>query len=435
MTFFVYKMASEQVIKGRITLKIERYSTLDYRYRFSEIVKIGKHSWCLAARFQQQDGVKYLSVFRHCNGFITESSWKTNGIWRAWLVHDSFKINTKSYTVQEFSCIRFGSLDTRFIAKDKIPESCIVNDTLTIQAEIEVTTEECPSVLFGSPSQGKLLRYKQVIQGHNSGNLFNSEVFSDVVFIIGPKELPRNQVKIFGHRAIIGLLSPVFVAMLFPQQAGYFTQKFDEKGRVIIEIHDPYTHPTAVLSLFRFIYKKEVVVDRHLIQETLYAAEKYDVKNFAESLGFLITPETVLDFVPFVFNVGTRHILYQRCNWIIFSQTKLLINMKSFLKIGNDVMEHILKSDYLQVRELDLFNAYVKWAHNECANLGITVNDRNVSKVMLHLDFIRFPIMTKEEFATGPALTGILSGDEKTSILCNMVSNIPTTFKCRLRNF
>lgn len=430
------------ITQGKITFKIERYSTFEHSYRYSEVVKIGRHEWNLGSVITQEDGKKYLGLYVYCNNFVPESSWTALVKSRLWLSRSRTPFK-KMEDIKDFKATVYAWGWHKFIAKTEIPFVYIIDDSITVEAEIEILKETGPTVSFGSPEQVQVPSYDQIIQEQNQGNLFNNEVFSDVVFIVGPKELKASRTKIFGHRTIIGLSSPVFATMLFPKQSNFLTSKRDEEERLLIEIEDPETHPTALFSLFRFIYKKEVVVDRQLIHETLYVAEKYDTKTFAESLGFLVTSETVLDFLPFVINVGDRHVLYNRCMWIMRSQIKQILNSDSFLEIDDEVMKEILSCDWLQIQELDLFNGYVKWADHQClkhedtgdTDVIVLVNDEDRRRVMKHLNLIRFPIMSLEEFGSGPAGTDILTPQEKLDIYNSMAVKVPTTFSRTPRNF
>ena len=427
--------------KGKIVYEIQRFSTLKDENRFSEIVKVGKNEWCLAAAIIMDSGKESLRLSLCCNNLIPESTWTGQVAMGFWLVKtETVKMWTGEATSLVFKANDYCCYYQNLIAKSLIPQGYVMDDILTIQAEFLVVKEECPSINFGFPNDVQVSSYEQVMQDQSHSNLFNSDIFSDVVFIVGPKVLEATNavcipVKIPGHRSVIAMSSSVFSSMLFPTEPLFLTSKHDEKGRLMIEIEDPKTHPTALLTVLRFIYKKEVVVDPDLIEETLYLAEKYNVKNFAESLGFLVTPQTVLGFLPFVLLVGKNHVLYDRCKWIIDSQTKSVINSNYFLEIQDEIVQFIFSSDLLQIRELDLFKSYVEWADYQCQRQGIAINDENKRRVMKHLNLIRFPIMTPEEFSSGPSMTNTLTGDETSSVFRYMLVKTPTIFSTQFRNF
>ena len=440
-------MADANIVTGKITFKIERYSTLDCYDRFSQSMKIGKHSWNVAVRFCEEEGQAYLSVYLHCNQFVTESSWLTQAKRTVWLLQEGQPFHSRESLSRDFSHKHFSWGWSKFIAKSLIPSDCIVDDTLTVETKIEIYREVFSTVNFGSPIDGRVANYQDIMRERSLGGLFNNEAFSDVVFTFIQND---NKTKIFGHRQLIAVSSPVLAALMFPAEAAFVknmqasifyadlgvdTSDRDEHDRLIVEIDDPEVHPTALLTLLRFIYKKEVVVDRKLIKEILYAAEKYDVHEFVESLGFLVSPETVLDFFPFVFKVGKRHALYKRCNWVIRSQTKLILKTDSFLDADEEIIHDILCSDLLQTKELDLFNSYVKWTDRQLQKQAIEVTDEKRKEAMKDLVLIRFPIMSLEEFAVGPAEGKILTSDEKLDIYRSMAIKVTSKFVYKLRNF
>ena len=427
-------------VQGKITFNIARFSILGHdKWQCSEEVKIGKHFWGLLCQFKELNSTMYLSVYCFCNAFITESSWSANVKFKMWLREngEQFKVCCSESRTLNINSKFYGW--NNFIAKNCIPRQCIIDDTLTIETEIEILKEEKPSVSFGSPGDIQAASYEEIMKDQDHKLLFNNEISSNIVFVVGPKvqntQDACTSVKIFGHQSVIAMSSSVFSTMIFPSESSCLTRKQDEEGRLLIEIHDPETHPTALLSLLRFTYTKELVVDRQLIYETLYLAEKYDMKHFVELMGYLLSAETVTAFLPFVVNVGNTHLLYKRCEFIIQSQTKLVIDSDSFLEMENELVKFILSNPFLQIRELDLFNRYVDWADYQLLKQGIIINDENRRKIMKHLNQIRFPIMTLEEFSSGPAGTNILTGDEKSSIFRYFTIKSPTIFLADLRNF
>ena len=422
-------MAAEEGLEiGNISFNIQRYSTLTDKIRRSQLVKIGQHSWNLDVRLVEDNKKTFLSVNVSCNTFVVESSWLCQAKYSIWIPRGKEKFNFKEGD-HEFTNSWFSRGFSQFVNKSEIPGECIENDTLTVEADILIIKQFHPKVAYGSPQSNHVATFKEIMQQKipDPAVLFNNEIFCDVVFFVGPKAPKLSQGKIYGHRSIISLSSPVFAEMLFPSKS----TNSDPLLEVVIED----VHPTALLSILRFIYKKEIVIDRKFIEETLYAAQKFDVKNFVESLGFLVTTETVLDFVPFVNNMGERHDLYDRCNFIVDSYISVLVDQEGFLNLEDAVMESILSSDYLQIDELHLFNAYLKWAGHQCKKRCLAVNDQSLRKVMQDLRFIRFPIMDAKEFATGPASLKLLKPEEIVSIYGFICAKIKTSFSTKNRNY
>ena len=133
----------------------------------------------------------------------------------------------------------------------------------TLAVEFKILEEDG----FGSPFEGIDSKDEEAImtlpmQERNAA-LLNNPAMSDVAFKVGPEE-----VKFFGHKFLLLMTSKVFRAMFMQPHQG---QEVSE----VIDIPD--VHPTAFMTLLRFIYRDETVVDKDIIQETLYVGEKYDV--------------------------------------------------------------------------------------------------------------------------------------------------------------
>ena len=76
--------------------------------------------------------------------------------------------------------------------------------------------------------------------------------------------------------------------------------------------------------------------------------------------------------------------------------------MKSdgFVTIERSVLEEVIESDTLNIRELELFKAVDRWAEKECKKQGL-VAEGSVKRRILGeriVKGIRFPLMEEKEF-------------------------------------
>ena len=90
-----------------------------------------------------------------------------------------------------------------------------------------------------------------------------------------------------------------------------------------------------------------------------------------------------------------------------------------------DTLSAVLDRDSLRIKEAKLFSAVLRWSEAECLrqNLpsGSAENKRSVLGRVLRQ--IRFPLMTVEEFAQGPAQSGILTDRECVSLFLHFTVN------------
>ncbi|XP_067872382.1 BTB/POZ domain-containing protein 2 isoform X2 [Heterodontus francisci] len=108
----------------------------------------------------------------------------------------------------------------------------------------------------------------------------------------------------------------------------------------------------------------------------------------------------------------------------IDKNTSDAINAEGFTDIDLDTLMAVLERDTLGIREIRLFNAVVRWAEAECQRQQLQLTPENKRKVLgKALSLIRFPLMTIEEFAAGPAQSGILTDREVVSLFLHFTVN------------
>ena len=155
-------MASNNAMKGKITFKIEKFSKMTNEYQFSPIITIGQHEWMLSAGFveETQERIEHFCVVCYCNAFNEESTWMIRAIQSLWIVREDRKYHLKERVQRQYG--KDYQKAHFSIIKSSIPEECIVDDTLTLKAVIEVVQKVCPSVFFGSPVYDQAKNYQQL---------------------------------------------------------------------------------------------------------------------------------------------------------------------------------------------------------------------------------------------------------------------------------
>uniref|UniRef100_A0A674G7A6 BTB domain containing 1 n=1 Tax=Taeniopygia guttata TaxID=59729 RepID=A0A674G7A6_TAEGU len=112
------------------------------------------------------------------------------------------------------------------------------------------------------------------------------------------------------------------------------------------------------------------------------------------------------------------------CLDTIDKSTMDAISAEGFTDIDIDTLCAVLERDTLSIRESRLFGAVVRWAEAECQRQQLPVTFGNKQKVLGRaLSLIRFPLMTIEEFAAGPAQSGILSDREVVNLFLHFTVN------------
>lgn len=171
--------------------------------------------------------------------------------------------------------------------------------------------------------------------------LFNNELMSDVTFVVGPKE---NQVRIPGHRYPLSISSPAFFAMF----NGGLAQSQNE-----IELPD--VEVGAFLTLLRYLYTDDILLEADNVLATLYVAKKYLVPHLARAcVEFLETRLTAHNACLLLSQsrLFEEPELTERCWQVIDAQAELALASDCFTEIDFDTLKTILSRDTLNAKEV-----------------------------------------------------------------------------------
>ncbi|XP_029772239.1 BTB/POZ domain-containing protein 2 [Suricata suricatta] len=139
-----------------------------------------------------------------------------------------------------------------------------------------------------------------------------------------------------------------------------------------------------------------------------------------------VCPETLGDLtgLPLQARLFDEPQLASLCLENIDKNTADAITAEGFTDIDLDTLVAVLERDTLGIREVRLFNAVVRWAEAECQRQQLQATPDNKRAVLGQaLALIRFPLMTIEEFAAGPAQSGILVDREVVSLFLHFTVN------------
>ncbi|XP_015117553.1 BTB/POZ domain-containing protein 1 [Diachasma alloeum] len=243
--------------------------------------------------------------------------------------------------------------------------------------------------------------------------LFNNEILSDVRFLVGRG---AQQQRIPAHKLVLSSGSAVFDAMFNGTLA-----------TASAEIEVPDVEPTAFLAVLLFLYTDEIQIDPETVMTTLYTAKKYAVSplekhcvdflrsHLTSDNAFLLLTQARLFDEPQLASV---------CLDTIDKFTKDALNADGFADIDIDTLMVVLERDTLRIRESKIFQAVVRWSEAECQRQQLPVTPENQRSVLGRaLSLVRFPLMSVEEFAMGPAQCGLLTDREVVSLFLYFTVN------------
>ncbi|CAG0919200.1 unnamed protein product [Notodromas monacha] len=236
--------------------------------------------------------------------------------------------------------------------------------------------------------------------------LFCSEVLCDVHFLVGKYFKQR----IPAHKFVLSAGSAVFNAM--------FNGPFKENSDDDIELPD--VEPAAFLGMLSFLYKDEVDISPDCVMTMLYTAKKYAIPALEK---------TCVDYLKTNLNPGNAFLLLTQarlfdeqqlaelCLDIIDKHTGDAMFAEDFVDTDVATLCVVLKRNTLRIVEAKLFQAVLLWSKAECERQKLQCTPENQRVVLDEvLPLIRFPLMTIEEFATGPAQSQVLSDREMVNL-------------------
>ena len=186
-------------------------------------------------------------------------------------------------------------------------------------------------------------------------------------------------------------------------------------------------HLSRLLYVFRYLYCDEIQLTADNVLSTLYVATKYIVPHLACScVKFLETSLSARNACVLLCQgrLFEEKELMQQCWEVIDAQAEEALASDTYAEIDFSTLESVLLRETLNAKEESVFNAACRWAEAECRRKELEPNARNQRQVLGEAFYlIRIPSMTLQEYANGPAQSGILTPQETTDIFLYFTAN------------
>jgi len=227
--------------------------------------------------------------------------------------------------------------------------------------------------------------------------VFNNELLSDVKFVVpasNESESKKAKMVIPAHKFMLAISSPVFYSMFFGQLA---------ETSDTIELPD--CEYESLLELFRYLYSEEVNLNGNNVMQVFYLAKKYMVPSLVVKCSKYLR-DNVKGSNAFSILLHAQKFedkdLEERCWQVIETHTAEAVTSNEFVTLERSLVETVVKSERLCVKEVELFKAIDCWASKEIERQRISP-DGNVKRQIIGEEIvkaIRFPLMSQKEFAS-----------------------------------
>ena len=230
-----------------------------------------------------------------------------------------------------------------------------------------------------------------------SRHMFNNPFMSDIAF-----SCEGSDKKFFAHKYVLATSSAVFYVMFYDELA--------EKNPVL---HLSDTDEESLEEFLRFLYTDECNLTTDNAVFVLYLAKKYIVPSLAQKCFEYFDANFAAENVFIFFQQAIQfhdNKLEEKCWDFIDLKTSKAVASDGFSDINQATLVKLLEREPLNVEEVDLFKAVIKWSEAECSRKGIEANAKNKRAAMGNAIYqIRFASMTLQDFAQNVSQSGILT--------------------------
>ena len=248
---------------------------------------------------------------------------------------------------------------------------------------------------------------KTVLQ--RNAYMFDNELMSDISFTCGESS------RIFhAHKYVLATSSAVFFAMFY----GNLAQK-----ESTIRLED--TDDENFKEFLRFLYTDDCKINAENAIGVMYLAKKYLISSLTEKccsvLEASIKPGNVFTVLEQAMQFDEKK-LEEKCWDTVSKETQKCLNSEAFCNMESRTLNTLLKKRPLQITEVDLFKAVLKWVDRECARQGINIEeDKTLRRRVLgdSVYDIYFLEMSQEDFAKYVSSSKILKETEVIGIFQN----------------
>ena len=250
-------------------------------------------------------------------------------------------------------------------------------------------------------------------------HMFNNSDMSDVMLKC------EGSTKIFyAHKYVLGTSSAVFQAMLYGDLA--------EKGLIILTDTDE----ESLEEFLKYLYTEECKLTADNVFKILYLAKKYLLTSLrSECVVFLIihlNAENVLNVLEQATQFGEEY-LERRCWMHIISNTKNVVSSDDFNNINQKTLIKLLMQGTLDISELELFQAVLKWIKFQCSCKELEPTAENQRSVIGKAIYgFRFFAMSHPEFIEHVSKSGLLTAEELILIYEKFLGTDSPALKWRL---
>lgn len=216
-------------------------------------------------------------------------------------------------------------------------------------------------------------------------------------------------VRLPAHRLVLAAASPVFEAMLYPNQHTFSGGLPEPTSSTPLEVHIRGVDPRTFLAFLGCIYTDKLMVDPANIIELVDLGHRYQIPKIRVICGGFLEQDLKIHTVLKLYEVSPVLLGAQNFGLQFISHyADELIQRPEFLDLSVDRLQTLLRCDDLETDELNVFLNVVRWGDRQALLRGISRQEA-LAPVM---PLLRLPTLSLKDLALHVQPTGLLTEDE-----------------------
>jgi hypothetical protein len=181
-------------------------------------------------------------------------------------------------------------------------------------------------------------------------------------------------------------------------------------------VHLSDTDEKSLGEFLRFLYTDACNLTTDNVISVMYLSKKYIVSSLTEkcvnNLASSIKAENVMSILEQATHFDESK-LEMSCWQFIKSNTKQAVASTDFNNVSQKTLASLLRLNELNIVEVELFRAVLKWSNFQCSKRDIEATRENRRSVIGDAIYdLRFLAMNEKEFSLNVAASGLLTAEE-----------------------
>ena len=234
--------------------------------------------------------------------------------------------------------------------------------------------------------------------------MFNNPFMSDIKFTCADSTK-----SFYAHKYVLATSSTVLHAMFYGDLA---------ETKSVVNLSD--TDEGSLREFLRFLYTDECDLSADNVVAVMYLSKKYIVPSLTEKcveiMKNFLNVENVLIILEHAIHFDEDK-LKKKCWDLVESRATEVVATEVFNNINQKTLACILGRECLNIPEVGLFQAVLKWCDVQCSKKQLEVSGANRRAMLQDAIYdIAFLSMSHEDFAKHVHLSGLLSDEEMVSV-------------------